>query len=178
MSSWVRKFSSFFILLMFCGALSARAGWNLLKTFSSPIVSGFFFDPDNGLIGMGSSKTNPPLAIYWTTNGGVTWTQSVTPGGGKGRVTSIFMKNAKTGYASLFCSNSLYSLWTTNDGGRTWTDFSFGNTNESASIYATSKAIIRTLWSSGFGGSSTDGGRNYSFTILLSAIVGGTLLCA
>ncbi len=128
-----------------------------------PIGCGFFFDGQNGLIGSGnfsSTSTIPPyqLRIWRTTNGGNNWTQSSTPNG-IGRVTSIFMKDANVGYASIY--SSTYSLWKTTDGGTTWRDHSQGENGASTCIHVTSSHLVKTMWArnggSAGGTSSNDG---------------------
>jgi photosystem II stability/assembly factor-like uncharacterized protein len=154
-------------LVFSCLAQEGYSVWNKVGQFNDAISCGYFFDADNGIIGLGHFErgvstfiSDRPLLIFWTNNGGKNWNQSVIPPGGTGRVTSIFMKNRYEGYASIYSRQ--YSIWKTIDGGKSWTDFSQGNTDFTTCIYQTDKSIIRTIWFGLPGGSSTDGGRSYS----------------
>ncbi|MDP4219316.1 MAG: T9SS type A sorting domain-containing protein, partial [Bacteroidota bacterium] len=101
------------------------------------------------------------MKIWWTSDGGTSWTQAATPSS-SGWITSIFMVDRQLGYASLYSQD--YSLWQTTDGGRTWTDFTKGNNSPATCVYKTGKALIKTIWENGFqpGGISTDGGATFS----------------
>jgi len=141
--------------------------WNKVGQFNDAVGCGYFFDADNGLIGLGHFDTNnlffvstAPLYIYWTSDGGMNWSPSKVPLGGSGRITSIFMIDRSIGYASIYSNE--YSIWKTVDGGKTWTDFSQNNNDLTTCIYATTKAITKTIWNGNLGGSSINGGRTYS----------------
>ncbi|HWF45072.1 MAG TPA: hypothetical protein VG537_10560, partial [Candidatus Kapabacteria bacterium] len=75
--------------------------WKLVHRFERSIGCGFFFDKDHGLIGSGvrPAEYQDPnglfhvvpgdtVAIYKTTDGGVTWTTSQVPVSLPGAVTS------------------------------------------------------------------------------------------
>ncbi len=154
-------------ILIFCHNLQAYGVWNKVKQFGTPAGCGYFFDADNGMIGLGQFGQfgnnfigNQPLAVFWTSDGGVNWTQATVPLGGTGRVTRICMQDRLTGYASIYSNE--YSVWKTTDGGKSWQDFTKGNFDLSTSIYATSKALTKTIWFGNSGGSSVDGGVRYS----------------
>jgi photosystem II stability/assembly factor-like uncharacterized protein len=155
------------VFLDICFPHNVYSTWNQVGQFSDGVGCGYFFDADNGMIGIGKFGTfgrhfvsNSPLAIYWTSNGGKTWIKANTPTGGTGRITSIHMMNRSEGYAAVYSNE--YSLWKTTDGGKSWFDRTQGNYDLLTCVYATSKAIIRTTWGSSLGGSSTDGGNRYS----------------
>lgn len=155
-------------LLFIAGVDSSSAQWKMMRKFSDPIACAYFFDENNGLIGMGNyfQKDIGPLAIYWTPDGGVNWNKALNPLGSNtttGWVTSIFMQDQTVGYASIFSDN--YSVWKTTDGGKTWSDFSQGNQQQATCFYPTSKAFTETNWpsnSKSYGGNSIDGGKTYA----------------
>jgi hypothetical protein len=158
----VGKYALF--IFIFCCAGQANGVWNKVGQFNEPIASGYFFDRDNGLIGSGNNGNNGgSMSIWWTSNGGTSWNQAKTPTNGNGWISSIFMYDKLTGYASLFSND--YSVWQTTDGGKTWQDFTQGNNVRATCIYKTSKAYIKTVWDQNYntlGGSSVNGGRSYS----------------
>ena len=162
------KICFFIALFSSCLAHRGYSGWNKMKQFSDVVGCGYFFDADNGLVGLGQFDTKnrinflgtQPLLIFWTSDGGKNWTQSVMPSGGTGRVTSIFMKDRLEGYASVYSNQ--YSLWKTTDGGKSWQDFTQGNFDLSTCLYATSSALVKTIWYGNLGGRSIDGGRTFN----------------
>jgi len=156
-------------LLSLCLTHRGYPGWSKIKQFNYPVGCGFFFDADNGLIGLGEFDPknfmngflpSGPLLIFWTSDGGKSWTQAKMPTGGTGRVTSIFMKDRLEGYASIYSNQ--YSLWKTIDGGKSWQDFTQGNFERSTCVYATSSALIKTIWGGNQGGRSVDDGRSFN----------------
>jgi photosystem II stability/assembly factor-like uncharacterized protein len=164
----LRYSSVIVVLLLFFGAGSSRASWNKIAQFNNEYgTCGFFWDEQHGLAGFGqiSQRTNIVRRIRWTTDGGSTWTLSITPGG-KGAVTTIIMKDQLVGYASVYSPTNTIpvgSIWKTTDGGKSWQDNSFGNDAITPCVYSTSHALIRTTWYSGTpGGVSLDDGRTFS----------------
>src|SRR5688572_22960430 len=152
---------------------SAFGRWDRVGLMNVPISCGYFFDDQNGLIGSGHFAfansgyvPNDPVRIWRTTNGGNTWIPCNVPNI-TGRVTSIYMKDALVGYASLFCHSS--SILKTTDGGLNWQDNTFGNLSPSACIYATPFALVSTMWEQAnfgaqrAGGISVDDGRTMSY---------------
>ena len=138
---------------------------------NDPVGCGYFFDGMNGLIGSGQfaggtgAVPGYNLRIWRTSNGGLNWIQCQTPNG-QGRVTSIFMKDNLVGYASIYSDN--YSLWKTLDGGKTWFDITNGQDGPSVCVHATSKALIKTMWTNfgaaNSGGFSTNDGQTFNNT--------------
>ena len=162
--------SCLLVALVFCCLVQqGYGGWKQVGQFNNPASCGYFFDADNGIVGLGQFAqnytswrfiSNQPLGILWTSDGGITWTPSFIPAGGSGRVTSIDMKDRFNGYAAIYSAQ--YSVWKTTDGGKSWTDFSQGNSDLSTCVYETPSAITKTIWYDNSGGSSTNGGRTYS----------------
>ncbi|MEI8133726.1 MAG: hypothetical protein WCH46_01465 [bacterium] len=159
-------YTIFGILSVF-GASTSLALWNQVGQFSDPVTCGYFFDRDHGIIGLGDPSPggfnyvgNSPLAIYYTNNGGRNWIAATIPTKGVGRITSISMLNTTVGYASMFSDR--YSLWKTTNGGVSWTDISRGSNELLPCIYATTKAIVRTVWNGANGGPSMDGGVTFN----------------
>lgn len=144
-------------------------GWTLLRTFSNPVSCGFFVDADHGVIGTHNHYDRGTPEIWRTTDGGVTWTRSTTPSLNDARLTSIFMKDAAIGYATMWMYESPYhALWKTTDGGRTWLNHSQGNTNSTTCAYVTPHSLVLTAWPQvrNFdpGGFSLDDGRTINET--------------
>ncbi len=155
----ILKYSLLFSI--FCFGTQAYGVWNKVGQFNDPIACGYFFDRDNGLIGTGNYNNPSAMNIWWTSDGGKTWSQAKTPNNGYGWVSSIFMEDKLIGYASLYSRD--YSVWKTNDGGKSWIDFTQGNNYQTTCFYKTSKAFVKTTWETGvIGGSSINGGRTYS----------------
>src|ERR1700733_12811695 len=144
--SYVRICFAFMLLAIVSTPAFATNTWKAIGHFPQAIDCGFFFDKDHGLIGSGVrwNGENPgnPCGIYKTTDGGVTWTTSKIPARIIGAVSSIWMQDSLTGYASIF-PNVNYSirntfgrssLWKTTDGGDTWFD-PFGLDHVITSVY-------------------------------------------
>ncbi|MDP4219740.1 MAG: hypothetical protein Q8916_10480 [Bacteroidota bacterium] len=158
---------TFSILILFFAADEALCAWNKVGQFSSPVGCGYFFDPDNGIIGLGlfDNKQNnfvsvDPLAIFWTSDGGKNWTPASIPPGGTGRVTNICMTSRLEGYAGIYSED--YSVWKTTDGGKSWQDFTQGNFDLTTCFYATKASFVKTNWMGNFGGRSVDDGLTYN----------------
>jgi len=158
--------STLFFLILCSACQLAYCGWSLVGQFPGEHAEcGYFWDEQNGLVGFGMMILNPSSIrnIRWTSDGGKTWNLSITPGG-KGAVTSIFMKDQLVGYASVFSKQVgtiVSAIWKTGDGGKTWVDHSFGDDENTECVYATSASLIRTNWYGAVGGSSIDDGKNY-----------------
>lgn len=151
-------------LLIFFGAGPLCAGWNKILQLPAGQEAGcgFFFDADHGMIGTGIRRaTLDAPKIYLTSDGGLTWKAAATPTNGEGAITSIMMKDANTGYASIFSVGLNYSIWKTTDGGNSWSDHSGNNIGSATCIYATSSAIVETDWGI-TGGRSLDDGANFN----------------
>lgn len=102
--------------------------------------------------------------IYLTSDGGNTWKLAVTPTIGVGAITSIMMKDVNIGYASVYTPNDGYNLWKTIDGGATWVNHTQVNLGAATSIYATSSALVETIWNfnaADSGGRSLDDGTTF-----------------
>src|SRR5436853_5009566 len=87
----------FFFMLVF--AVAGFASWKKIATLQEPVSCVYFTDPSHGFAGTGSQAQELTLQIWYTTNGGVTWTQAGTPVGGSGRVTQIVIRPDGVGYA-------------------------------------------------------------------------------
>jgi len=135
-------------------------------SFHKTIGCGFFFDKDHGLIGSGVRPATyvdangdirvyqgSPVSIYKTTDGGTTWTESVTPNHLVGAVTAISMQDTLIGYASLFSDEEFNydytfgksALWKTTDGGLTWFD-PFHLDHLASCVYAQRDLLVFTKW--------------------------------
>ncbi len=79
----------------------------------------------------------------------MTWQIAATPSTGVGSITSISMKDVNIGYASVYSTDfnkNDYNLWKTTDGGATWSDNTFEKLGTVTCVYATSAALIETVW--------------------------------
>src|ERR1035437_5417191 len=131
--------------------------WSRVANFGGSIGCGFFFDEARGLVGSGvrwsGQYASPHCAIYQTTDGGTTWTASQVPALIGGAVTSIWMQDTLTGYASILPSVDYSiqltfgstSLWKTTDGGTTWFD-PFHLDHAMSCVYAQNGLLIFTAW--------------------------------
>jgi hypothetical protein len=167
-----------FTVLVSIASAGYAQHWKLMTTFRTPIGCCFLFDSNNAIIGSGvrpvgngaTISAGAQVAIYKTTDGGVTWKGAFTPAM-RGAVTQIFMQTPLIGYASIF-SDGYYAkqeLWRTTDGGMTWLG-DLPVSGEGTCVYATSKALIYTDWDNSLyfgthrygGGYSPDGGYNWT----------------
>ena len=159
--------NKFLCVVLLLVSQSVFGRWDRVASMNVPVGCGFFFDANIGLVGSGNfggpgTIPNYQLRIWRTTNGGNSWTQCSTPNG-TGRVTSIHMRDATVGYASIF--SSTYSLWKTTDGGITWRDHTQGENGTSVCVHATSNRIIKTMWNrnnTGAGGVSSNDGATFN----------------
>lgn len=85
----------------------------LLPGGGRPIYDLLMLDTQRGLAG-GNVDADGKNAMFWTTNGGQTWTAATTVGRHPG--TGIAMATATRGWVAL----RNYSYWVTDDGGRTF----------------------------------------------------------
>ncbi len=158
-----------FLLLILLLPTGLFADWTLLRTFNDPVSCGFFVDADHGVIGTHNHYNRGTPQIWRTTDGGTTWTRSTTPTLNDGRLTSIFMKDATIGYATMWMYESPFHLmWKTTDGGRTWFNHSQGNSSSTTCVYATPHSLVLTSWPQirnfDRGGFSLDDGRTINET--------------
>ncbi|MDP4198018.1 MAG: hypothetical protein Q8922_01155 [Bacteroidota bacterium] len=146
------------LLVVLTASSHAQYTWKKLFTFPNAIGCGFFFDEDHGLIGsgvrwIGDSTGQRPCSIYRTSNGGQTWSTCAVPTSIYGAVSSIWMQDADTGYASIFPSvfytdNNTFgksSLWKTTDGGSSWFD-PYHVDHAASCVYGQNGLIVLTIW--------------------------------
>jgi hypothetical protein len=97
-----------------------------VKVFTAPttVTSGFFFNQDVGFIGTGVYvSTGTPAAIYYTLDGGQSWTRSLLPNQNiDGQFTDIWFRNRTVGYALLKqgVEKGWSGIYRTIDGGLSW----------------------------------------------------------
>ncbi len=97
-----------------------------VKVFTAPttVTSGYFFNEDIGFIGTGIYvSTGTPAAIYYTTDGGRSWTRSLMPNQNiTGQFTDIWFRDRNVGYALLKQGNEKgwSGVYRTVDGGLSW----------------------------------------------------------
>ena len=160
-----------FLLCIFFFALSVNAKWDIVYSSQSdpnvgnrqiPFWCGYFFDDMTGVVG-GGTQTSEPIVLR-TTDGGLTWNLTSTPFGANGYPTSIHFIDAITGYASVRSTSFPTSaLWKTTNGGISWQDITSAfNTGDELymCVWATSKALITTVWK-GIGGISVNDGTTW-----------------
>lgn len=106
--------------------LSVPALSQWVKVFTAPttVTSGYFFNEDVGLIGTGIYvSTGTPAAIYYTTDGGKSWTRSLLPNQNiTGQFTDIWFRDRNVGYALLKqgIEKGWSGIYRTVDGGLSW----------------------------------------------------------
>lgn len=111
-------------VIVFCFLAQLTFGqWQ--KVFTAPTIasSGFFQNEREGCIGTGHYEAGGPAQIYFTTNGGATWTVAALPNSRlTGQVTDVWFRDKLNGWATV--KNEPETGWSgayrTNDGGRTW----------------------------------------------------------
>jgi photosystem II stability/assembly factor-like uncharacterized protein len=114
----------FIILLVLISTSVTAQNW--VKVFTAPttVTSGYFFNQDIGFIGTGiyvSSGT--PAAVYYTTDGGRSWTRSLMPNQNiTGQFTDIWFRDRNVGYSLLKQGNEKgwSGIYRTVDGGLSW----------------------------------------------------------
>ncbi len=136
------------ILLFMCGSAAAQ---NWTQVFSSPaiVTSAYFFNEFEGAIGTGRYESGAPAQIYYTIDGGSSWTRSVLPNPSLiGQVTDIFFRDRFSGWAGIkeYAEHGWSGLYHTSDGGRTWqlvyqADFIVGVRETSKGIYYTDRLL-------------------------------------
>lgn len=114
----------FIIALALLSTSSLAQNW--VRVFNAPttVTSGFFFNEDIGFIGTGIYvSTGTPAAIYYTTDGGKSWTRSLLPNQNiTGQFTDIWFKDRNVGYALLKqgIEKGWSGIYRTLDGGLSW----------------------------------------------------------
>lgn len=143
----------------------AMASWDKIAQLGGVATCCFFFDERSGLAASGHyDYDHSQITIWFTNDGGLTWSTAVTPQE-SGMVSSIFMVDRSTGYASIYSNvNNRVSLWKTMDGGQSWFDHSQKSPSYSTCIYKTPAALIKTAWvpSGTTNGSSVDDGKTFT----------------
>ena len=166
------RFAAILVTVILCANLGVisrlDAQWSIVGTFNQPFECGFFLDANTGLIGSGNTVNqaalrNDPIQIFKTTNGGSTWHAVTIQPGHFGAVTSIFMQSASIGYATIFAfgNSPTTAIWSTSDGGESWTDMNANLSGWPTDVYATSKALTVTEWYD-LGGSSTNDAQSFT----------------
>ncbi len=95
------------------------------KIFTIPTVgsSAFFYNQDVGCIGTGNYPGGYPAQIYYTTDGGKSWTRSLMPNMNLyGQVTDIYFSGRYTGWATIRerIEHGWSGIYKTTDGGKSW----------------------------------------------------------
>ena len=115
-----------FWMIVACGASPARAQWTKLATFDGYISCVRFVNDTLGFVGLGLSSgmplTQPPIKVYRTTDGGLTWYAATVPGGYSGEIGDIQMVDTHNGWLAMkaWSGTGNTALWHTMDGGLTW----------------------------------------------------------
>ncbi|HEY6171005.1 MAG TPA: choice-of-anchor D domain-containing protein, partial [Candidatus Kapabacteria bacterium] len=114
------------LLVIVLVLLSVPALGQWVKVFTAPttVTSGYFFNENIGFIGTGIYvSTGTPAAIYYTTDGGRSWTRSLMPNQNiTGQFTDIWFRDRNVGYALLKQGNEKgwSGVYRTIDGGLFW----------------------------------------------------------
>jgi len=105
-------------------SVPALSQWTKVFTAPTTVTSGYFFNQDVGFIGTGIYvSTGTPAAIYYTTDGGRSWTRSLMPNQNiTGQFTDIWFRDRNVGYALLKQGNEKgwSGIYRTVDGGLSW----------------------------------------------------------
>ncbi|MFI5201027.1 MAG: WD40/YVTN/BNR-like repeat-containing protein, partial [Candidatus Kapaibacterium sp.] len=161
-ASVLASFLCFWIIAAF-GASPARAQWQKLATFDGYISCVRFVNDTLGFVGLGLSPgmplPQPPIKVYRTTDGGLTWYPATVPQGYSGEIGDIQMVDTKNGWLAI--TGGRCALWKTTDGGVTWKETSLLGTG--TSVRVTPSAIVVTNLG-GFNYVSTDGGLTFQAT--------------
>ncbi len=95
------------------------------KIFTIPTVgsAAFFYNPDVGCIGTGNYPGGYPAQIFYTTDGGKSWTRSLMPNMNLfGQITDIYFTGRYTGWATMRerIEHGWSGIYKTTDGGKSW----------------------------------------------------------
>jgi hypothetical protein len=167
----IRKyFITAFLLVTLSGAAQAQH-WR--KIFSVPGIgsAASFYNPDAGCIGTGSYPSGYPAQIYYTTDGGNSWTRSLMPNMNIfGQITDIYFFDQFTGWAAIReqVEHGWSGIYKTTDGGKSW-DLWY-QAAFPVTIRQTSRSIFFTDRVGGIK-RSTDGGLSFQTV----AVSGGAL---
>ncbi len=105
---------------------SSYAAWQKIGSLGEPVGCVCFLSDNTAFAGSGTYNKNNTLKIWYTNDGGVSWSTASVPNG-VGQVTQISIRADGQGYASIFSQpNPGMNLWKTTDGGFTWSDVSTG----------------------------------------------------
>ncbi|MEI8135486.1 MAG: choice-of-anchor D domain-containing protein [bacterium] len=121
--------------LLFFLCSDSFAGWKKIAQFRGEIHACFIFNEQRVLIGGENGQ------IERTYDGGITWTDCITPPGYFGYVEDIFMKDSLNGWAGIEQDDKTHGLWFTNDGGVTWAE-KMNIQSQVTSVYQTKAAVI------------------------------------
>lgn len=169
----IRRLTIVFFLLLPISAGSVNAQhWK--KVFSAPGLgsAACFINPDVGCIGLGNYPGGYPARIYYTTDGGKSWTQSLMPNMNIfGQVTDIFFVDRMNAWATVRerIEHGWSGIYKTIDGGKTW-DLWF-QAEFPVSVRQTSRALFFTDRYSGIK-RSTDGGNTFQIVASSSGALG------
>ena len=162
----------FFIAIFFVYSSAAAQNW--VRVFSAPtiVTSAYFLNEFEGAIGTGRYESASPAQIYYTGDGGSSWTRAVMPNPAiGGQVTDIFFRDRFNGWASIkeYPEHGWSGLYHTSDGGRSWqlwyqADFIVGVRETSKGIFYSDRyrGVMR----------STDGGSSFQKVSSQTGILG------
>lgn len=147
----------------------AKANWQEIGQFPSPISCVMFTSPEVGFVGLGLGPGGilGQVGIFKTLDAGKTWIETQIPQGYTGDISQILMIDDLNGWAGVIpwkCSKDV-GLWRTTDGGLTWNETSV--TSGITSLYQTSTTFVATdIFSRGH--LSFDSGRTWTGSFLSS----------
>ncbi len=175
----MRLVRSLFVLFVILSAsrVAAQGDWQLLGKVpgDSRGSAAFFFNANEGVIGTGDYFLGGSARLYYTTDGGRTWSLSIIPNLNiKGQVTDIWFKDRSSGWCTI--TEASYTGWSglyrSTDAGRSWK--LMRQSQSPVSVRENSRGVYFT--DRGAGGTgiifSGDGGKTFSVAAINAAPLG------
>jgi photosystem II stability/assembly factor-like uncharacterized protein len=157
-------------------SLSARAqNWQrVFQVPNSTMSCAWFFNATEGCIGTGNYFGGAIATIYYTTDGGQSWTRAALPSTSiVGQVTDIYFRTPTDGWATLAESNisGWSGIYHSTDRGRSWkllhqSAFPVGIRETSRGLFFTDRDVDQGV------NYSSDGGKTWRNIVSLTACLG------
>ncbi len=169
----IRRYSiSVFLFLTLLSARVSAQHWTRVFTLPNLGSAAFFYNPNIGCIGTGSYPGGFIAQIYYTTDGGNSWTRSLMPNMNLlGQITDIYFTDRWNGWATVHerLEQGWSGVYKTSDGGKSW-DLSY-QAEFPVTVRQTIRGIFLTDRYRGIR-RSTDGGLTFPVVIETGAALG------